>query len=60
MQVQTALVPTLKHETFQDIETPSDWRVESIDIKSGDVYIAIFAGPLAKERALEYAKIKNG
>jgi len=58
MQSQTAT--SLKYEAFQDRENPSDWRVESIDIKAGNIFIAIFSGPLAKERANEYAKIKNG
>ncbi len=58
MQVQTA--SSLKFEALQDKENPMDWRVESLDMKSGDVYIAIFSGPLAETRAIEYAQFKNG
>jgi hypothetical protein len=59
MQAQTSVSPIV-YESFQDRDNPSDWRVEAIDSKAGDVYIAIFAGPLAQERAAEYAKFKNG
>ena len=37
----------------------SNFRVEAVDIKTGDVFVTIFSGPLAKERAEEYAKFKN-
>lgn len=56
MQVQTS---TLKFEALQDMTSPNEWRVEAIDIKAGDVFIAIFCGPLAEERANEYARFKN-
>ena len=59
MQAQTAAIPRLKYEAFQDKQNQSDWRVESLDMKVGDVYVAIFSGPLAKERADEYADFKN-
>lgn len=36
------------------------WRVEAIDDeKDGQVYVTIFAGPEAEERAREYAEFKN-
>jgi hypothetical protein len=35
-----------------------DWVVEAIG-SDGEVYVALFAGPLAKERAEEYAAWKN-
>ncbi len=57
MQAQTAA--SLQYEVFPDRDNPTDWRVEAIDSKAGDVYIAIFAGPLARERATEYAKLKS-
>lgn len=49
----------MNYEGFRDKTGLSDWRVEAIDSKSGDVFVAIFCGPLAKERALEYAAFKN-
>jgi hypothetical protein len=59
MQNQTAVVPALQHNAIQDKVNPSDWRVEAIDIKAGDVYVAVFCGPLAEQRAVEYANFKN-
>lgn len=49
----------LLHEAFQDELQPSHWRVESTNTTFGDIYVAIFAGPMARERAIEYAKFKN-
>lgn len=45
---------------MQDAQFQDDWRVEHINIESGDVFIAIFSGPLAEDRAREYARFKNG
>jgi len=59
MQSQTSLAPSLHYERLQDKNNPEDWRVECIDSKSGDVFVAIFCGPLAQERALEYVAFKN-
>ena len=39
---------------------PPQWRVEALDTDTGGVYIAIFDGPGAQVRAVEYAKFKNG
>lgn len=38
---------------------PEDWVVEAID-SSGDggIYVTVFSGPLARERAVEYAREK--
>jgi hypothetical protein len=60
MQAQTAVAKALQHKAIKDKENPSDWRVEALDSKAGDVYVAIFSGPLAEQRAIEYAKFKNG
>lgn len=47
-------------EAVPDRVTPGEWRVEAINYASeGEVYVAIFAGPLAEERAKEYARWKN-
>jgi hypothetical protein len=36
-----------------------DWVVETLDSHdNGSFYVTVFAGPLAKERALEYAEEK--
>lgn len=59
MQAQSATKIALQFETVKDKENPVDWRVEAIDIKAGDVYVAIFCGPLAEQRAIEYAAFKN-
>lgn len=45
---------------FEDRKNPGDWRVEAIDFDNeGVVYVTIFLGPEARERAEEYAAIKN-
>ena len=45
---------------FEDKKNPGDWRVEANDYENeGAVYVTIFSGPGAKERAKEYAGIKN-
>jgi len=45
----------------EDRQTPGDWRVEAIDYENeGKVYVTIFSGPESRERAEEYATIKNG
>jgi hypothetical protein len=37
-----------------------EWRVEAIDHEGeGECYVATFSGPLAKQRAEEYADWKN-
>jgi hypothetical protein len=59
MQAQTGTALALQHKAFQDRDNPPDWRVEAIDIKAGDVYVAVFCGPLAEQRAREYANFKN-
>lgn len=59
MALRPQTAPSLKYEAFQDRENPSDWRVEAIDVKAGDVYIAIFMAPGARDRAIEYAEFKN-
>jgi hypothetical protein len=55
----TVTKPGLRYEAVQDKLHPEDWRAEYVDIKTGDVMVAIFSGPLAEERAREYAEFKN-
>jgi hypothetical protein len=59
MQAQTAPETKLQFVAIQDKDTYVEWRVEAVDIKSGDVFVAVFNGPLAHERAVEYADFKN-
>lgn len=58
MQAETTV--SLHFEAFRDKDYPSDWRVEAINSNTGDDFVAIFRGPLARERALEYANFQNG
>ena len=57
MQAETAV--SLHYEAVRDRVRPSEWRVEAINSKTGDVFVAIFCGPLSRERATEYADFKN-
>jgi hypothetical protein len=45
----------MEYEVFADKDFPQDWRVEAVDINSGDIYVAVFSGPQAEQRAREYA-----
>jgi len=49
---------SLHYETIEDNRHPGDYRVEAIG-NDGEVYTAIFVGPEAKDRAQEYASLKN-
>ena len=40
---------------FADKKFPNDWHVEAIDRESGDIYVAVFSGPDAENRARKYA-----
>ena len=48
----------MNHEVAQSKGQQDEWRVEAID-SEGRVFVAIFSGPAAKERATEYATWKN-
>ena len=51
---------TMEWTSFEDKQNPGDWRVEAIDFENeGAVYLTIFSGPEARERAEEYAAIKS-
>jgi hypothetical protein len=45
----------MNYEVAPDKEFPNEWRVEAIDSKTGDIYVAIFSGPDSEQRAREYA-----
>jgi hypothetical protein len=47
----------LKAEVVQRKDAPNSWGVEAID-GEGSIYMAVFSGPMAKERAFEYARSK--
>jgi hypothetical protein len=51
----------MEWKCFEDKHNRGDWRVEAIDFDDeGKVYVTIFSGPEAQERAEEYAALKNG
>lgn len=50
----------LEYEVVPSHSTFGEYCVEAIDYEDeGKVYVAIFSGPSAKERAEEYATLKN-
>jgi hypothetical protein len=55
----TATKAGIQYEAVKDKSNPEDWRAEYVDIKTGDIMVAVFSGPLAEERAREYAEFKN-
>ena len=49
----------LEAEVVERRDAPNAWGVEAIDAEGdGAVLMALFSGPDAKERALEYARAK--
>lgn len=51
----------LKFEVARSRDADDEWRVEAINhAGDGEVFVALFSGPRAMERALEYADWKNG
>ena|SRR3990167_10289406 len=51
---------TIEFEMVQSRGRQDEYRVEGIDYDGdGQVYVAIFSGPNARERAEEYARFKN-
>jgi len=48
----------MNYETVESKHYPDEWRVEAID-SEGRVFVALFSGPAAKERANEYASWKK-
>lgn len=52
-------VSPLNAEVVKRRDTPGAWGVEAIDIGGdGQCFVTIFAGPQARERAVEYAHVK--
>ncbi len=50
----------LEYKVMADKEFEGAWRVEALDTKSGDIFIAIFAGPDSERLANEYSAFRNG
>ena len=56
----TATKTKLTYEVIASHNVPDEYRVEAIDYENeGIVYVAIFSGPEAENRAKEYAAFKN-
>ena len=50
----------MNYEISERKDFPGNWGVEAINYDGdGEIYMAIFSGPEAKERAEEYARLKN-
>ena len=61
LKAQTQPEQALEVEVVERRDTPGAWGVEAINaIGDGEIYMAIFSGPQAKERAIEYADMKYG
>lgn len=46
----------LQYEVYESEESPGDWIAAAVDDSSeGEIYLALFSGPAAEERAREYA-----
>ena len=50
----------MEHEVVEDRTCPGLWRVEAVNrAGDGEIYVTVFYGPQAKDRAEEYAAWKN-
>jgi hypothetical protein len=49
----------MKYEMVESKSYPDHWHVEAID-DEGRIYVAVFSGPDAKNRATEYLDWKTG
>ena len=50
----------LRAKVFQDREYQGNWRVEKMDEDGGYQCTVIFAGPNARQRAIDYARHRFG
>lgn len=51
---------SMQFEVVQSKDQPGEWRVEATnETGDGEVFVTIFSGPKAEERAREYAEWKN-
>ena len=50
----------MKYEYSKSKYYPDTWHVEAINYDGdGEIYMAVFSGPYAEQRALEYLILKN-
>lgn len=50
----------MDYEIIQSKDNSGEYIVEAIDFESdGEIYVTIFSGPDAKQRAEEYCAFKN-
>jgi hypothetical protein len=60
MQKSPELRSSMRFEARQSSTDPTEWFVEAVNYNGdGEIYHALFSGPLAEERAHEYAEWKN-
>jgi hypothetical protein len=51
---------TMQYEAFEDKVYAPDWRVEASNPEGdGEVYVTLFSGTDARQRAQEYAALQN-
>jgi hypothetical protein len=50
----------LRAKVFRDREHPSDWRVEKMDEDGSYECVEVFAGPNARQRAIDNARHRFG
>jgi hypothetical protein len=48
----------MHYEVVESRQYPGHWHVEAID-SDGRIFVSVFSGPNAMDRALEYANWKN-
>lgn len=51
------MMAKLTYEVVADRLYPNNWRVEAIDTEA--IFVALFSGPEAENRARDYAAWKN-
>lgn len=50
----------MRYECGRSKICPDEWFVEAVDVDSvGEIYVTLFSGPSARERAEQYAAWKN-
>lgn len=48
-------MPNIAREVFPDKQYPNDWHVETTNRDTGDIFVALFLGADAEQKAREYA-----
>jgi hypothetical protein len=49
----------MRYEIGPDPQSPTEWRVEIIDSKTGDIFVTVFGATDAENRAKEYLAWKE-